>query len=147
MAPVAMVFGVLMTLLGVGLYGVSVLRDTPSADPEAVSIYVKALTALIPAAFGVVLFVLGWFAQDASDRARMHLMHVAAVLGLLGVALPAWRVVVALNAATPINPLAVGGNVTFIALSAIFLGLCIKSFIDARMARQQNEEAQPKPEG
>ena len=141
MAPIAILFGTLMMLLGGGLYVASVVRGMSQPDAETAAVMVRGLTALIPAAFGLILIVLGMIARDASDRARMHTMHVAALLGLLGVGLPAWRVIKAMTSDVAIDWLPVGGNMGMIALSAIFLGLCIKSFIDARILRKSKEAA------
>jgi hypothetical protein len=101
------------------------------------------LTALIPAGFGLLLIVLGLIARTGSDKTRMHSMHVAALLGLLGFALPLWRVIKAITADAAIDPLPIGGNIAMILLSGVFLVLCVRSFIDARVARKQKEaEAQ-----
>jgi uncharacterized membrane protein len=124
-ARIAMIFGVLLTVLGIGLYALS--------DPEH-----KSLTALIPSAFGLALVLLGQVAQSGSDKVRMHTMHVAALIGLIGFAFPAYRAIAALVRGTEFN-LAIGGQLAMAVLCAIFLGLCIKSFIDARRARKQRE--------
>lgn len=143
MAPLAMFFGVLMIILGGGLYATSVTRGIYWQGEEAAHVMIRALTALIPAGFGLLLIVLGLIARTGSDKTRMHSMHVAALLGLLGVALPLWRVVKAMTADGVIDPLPIGGNVVMILLSGVFLALCVRSFIDARVARKQKEaEAQ-----
>ena len=41
-----------------------------------------SLTALIPAAFGLLLVLAGVLARD--DRKRMHAMHAAALIAILG---------------------------------------------------------------
>ena len=147
MGRIAIIFGVLMVLLGVGLYAAAVVRGVNGDPPqEASTVMVRALTALIPAGFGVILIVLGAIARAGADSTRKHTMHVAALVGLLGVALPAWRVIKALTADAPLDPLPVGGNVAMIVLSAIFLGLCVKSFIDARIARKQSEAQAASPQ-
>lgn len=147
MAPIAILFGVLMMLLGGGLYAASVVRGMGQPDAETATVMLRGLTALIPAAFGLILIVLGLIAKGGSDKTRMHTMHFAALLGLLGVALPAWRVIKALTSGGELDMLPVGGNIGMIALSAIFLGLCVKSFINARILRKQKEAAgMPQPE-
>lgn len=143
MAPIAIVFGILMTLLGGGLYAASVVRGMGQPEAETGAVMLRGLTALIPAGFGIVLIILGMIAKNGSDKTRMHTMHVAALLGLLGVALPGWRVIKALTSGNELDMLPVGGNIAMIALSAIFLGLCIKSFIDARILRKQKEAETP----
>lgn len=145
MARIAIIFGCLMMLLGGGLYVAAVAPDTPRLDGEGQPIvetsgvWVRKLTSLIPAAFGVVLLVLGVLASKASDRGRMHIMHAAALIGLIGVGIPAWRVTKALTSVEPINGLAVGGVIAMGVLSAIFLGLCVRSFIQARIERKRKE--------
>src|SRR4051812_39760745 len=116
MAPIAIVFGGLLTLLGGGFF-------------VALGLVFSRATALIPPGFGVILIGLGLIAR--SERWRMHAMHVAALLGLAG-------------AVMPIVMLFVGGfapgsklyeNTAMAGLCAIFLALCVKSFINARRAR------------
>lgn len=139
MARIAIIFGSLMILLGGGLYAAAVTRGTTRDSLEMSAALVRAWTSLIPAAFGVVLIVLGLIARNGSDKTRMHTMHGAALVGLIGVAVPLWRVIKALTGDAAIDPLPVGGGMAMAALSAVFLGLCVKSFIDARIARKQRE--------
>ena len=49
-----------------------------------------SLTALIPAAFGAALIVLGVIGK-AKENLRKHLMHVAVLIGLAGCIIPAVR--------------------------------------------------------
>ena len=130
MGPITIVFGVLLAALGGGLYYYS-----PTRSP----------TALIPAYFGIALIFLGTIAL--SDRIRKHAMHVAALVGLVGFAIPAYRVIktyVEQGSDFEFN-LAIGGQVAMSALCLVFLGLCIKSFIDARSARKQQAAQTPGP--
>ena len=124
MAPLAIGFGVLLGLLGPVLYELSDL------DP-------KPMTAFIPSAFGVVLILLGFLARN--EKYRMHAMHGAALVGLLGVVMPLGRVIYASTQPTFQFGLAAGGSIAMAVLCAIFLGLCVKSFIDARVARKKKE--------
>jgi hypothetical protein len=127
---IAIVFGVLLTALGVGLYVTSEL------DP-------KPLTALIPCAFGLVLVLLGQIARG-SDKARMHAMHAAAMVGLIGFIGGVVMTILdvrKLSGETPPSTLAMSGKAALAALCAVFLALCIKSFIDARRARKQRASA------
>jgi hypothetical protein len=143
MAPLAIWFGMLMIILGGGLYATSVMRGVYLHGEAAGHMMTRALTALIPAGFGLLLIVLGLVARSGSDKTRMHAMHVAALLALLGVALPLWRVIKALTADTAIDWLPVGGNIAMIVLSGVFLILCVKTFIDARILRKQKEAQNP----
>ena len=124
MAPLAIVFGVLLPLLGPVLY---FLSDPAKQSP----------TAFIPSGFGVALIILGVLARN--DKFRMHAMHVAALLGLIGLAVPAFMVARALGGGAEFEPVKHGGQLTMAVLCGIFEALCVKSFIDVRRARKQNE--------
>ncbi len=130
MARIAMFFGVLLIVLGPALY-------FAESDPAH-----RSLTAFIPCAFGLALIVLGAVAASGSDKVRMHTMHVAALIGLLGLVFPAYRAIAALARGGEFN-LPIGGQLAMAALCGIFLALCIKSFIDARIARKRGEAAPP----
>ena len=76
MARVAMLFGVLLIVLGlVGYFAPDVLGEN---DPGKTS-----PTALIPAGIGAVLLICGLVAS-AAPHLRKHVMHLAAVVGLIG---------------------------------------------------------------
>jgi len=116
MASTTIVFGVLLTLLGLGGYllggGISV-------------------TALIPAFFGLPLVVLGFLAR--SDSIRKHAMHAAAALALIGWAGAVFSLM--RTPAAPRSPIAVFSQGAMVVLMAIFVALCVRSFIAARRAR------------
>ena len=120
MGPIAIVFGVLLCALGATLYALA----------ES-----KSVTALIPAFFGIALIVLGVLALN--EKYRMHAMHGAALLGLVGTVFPAYRVVASLLNQRDWT-LATTGQVAMAGLSAVFLALCVRSFIDARRRRKQD---------
>jgi len=126
MAPIAIVFGLLLAALGPGLY-------FPS-DPAH-----QSLTAFIPTAFGIALIVLGIAARN--EKARMHAMHAAALLGLIGFAFPAYRVIKAIieKGNAFVVDRAIDGQVVMSALCLGFVFLCVNSFIDARIARKKRE--------
>lgn len=116
MASTTIVFGVLLTLLGFGGY---LLTGTSS------------LTALIPAVFGLLLLVLGFLAR--SEAVRKHAMHAAAAVALVGFAGALFSL---LRTPTgPRSPMAVFSQGAMVVLTAVFVGLCVKSFIDVRRAR------------
>lgn len=118
MSPLSILFGLLLCGLGVGLYAMA-----ENISP----------TALIPAFFGIALIGLGIAAFK--EKARKHAMHAAALLGLLGTAIPAYRVGKTFVEGGDWTP-ATTGQVAMSVLCAAFLVLCVKSFIDARRRRK-----------
>jgi hypothetical protein len=122
MAPIAMSFGFLLTILGIVLIS---LADT------------KSLTALIPSYVGIALILLGMLAR--SEKLRMHAMHVAALLGLVGLI---GGLVMGILGLVRDRPATVwGGSLAMAALCGAFLALCVRSFIAARRARKMREGA------
>jgi hypothetical protein len=122
--PISITFGVLLSVLGVVLVALT-----------------GAPTALIPAGFGVVLIALGVAARK--PKARMHAMHGAALVALIGFLMPAWRAISALARGEEIGRPSVIGMLIMAALCAVFLVLCINSFIAARRARREEQGAPP----
>ncbi|MBI2808267.1 MAG: hypothetical protein HYX68_25045 [Planctomycetes bacterium] len=123
----AILFGILLTALGGGMYFATDM---------------KHITALIPAFVGIPLIALGGIAT-IGDKARKHAMHVAAVLALIGTSLALGRVVVVMMKPDFEMNAAVYTSICMALLCAGFLGLCIKSFVDARKARQQAQNQTP----
>lgn len=120
MAGVTITFGGLLTALGVGGW-IATGQESP--------------TALIPAAFGLLLLLLGMAARKES--LHKHAMHGAAMVGLLGL-LGSARGLMALPAllsGEAARPIAVLAQVIMAVLCAIFVVLCVRSFIAARRAR------------
>ena len=116
MASTTIVFGVLLLLLGLGGY---VLSGAAS------------VTALIPAFLGLPLMLLGFLAR--SESMRRHAMHAAAALALMG-----WAGAVFSLMRTPTgprSPAAVFSQGAMVLLTAVFVALCVRSFISARRAR------------
>ncbi|MCZ8130612.1 MAG: hypothetical protein O9284_04860 [Steroidobacteraceae bacterium] len=109
-----LVFAVLLIALGVGAFVGSGSR-----------------TALLPAYAGGVLALLGGLAL-AFEGARRHLMHVAAVVALLGALAPAATLGIR---AAQMSPLALTVNVGMLALCGGLLALMVRSFVTARRAR------------
>ncbi len=109
-----LVFAALLLALGLGAFALSGSR-----------------TALLPAYVGGVLAMLAGLAL-AYAGARRHLMHVAAVVALIGALAPA--AALAIRAAR-MSPLALGVNVGMLALSAALLAMMIRSFVVARRSR------------
>jgi hypothetical protein len=118
-----MLTGLVLTALGVGFY----------FGTDRVS-----WTALIPAFFGVPLLVLGILALR--ERLLKHTMHAAAALGLIGFL--GGAVMAVLGVAKSEGEL---GNATIeqglLALvCAVFVGLCVRSFIVVRRNRARAQK-------
>jgi hypothetical protein len=96
----------------------------------------QAPTALIPAVLGLLLVVCAAVARN--PKARMHAMHAAVLLALLGF-LGAFRGVLqlpALFSGQPVaRPLAVVAQSITVVLCLAYLVVAIRSFIQARRAR------------
>ena len=116
MPNVTIAFGVMLILLGVGMY---LGTGTESA------------TALIPAVPGAILLLLGIVAR-AKESLRKHVMHAAAAIGLLGFLGPFGRL---LSTGFAGKPTAVASQAIMAGLCLAFVVLCVNSFIQARRAR------------
>jgi len=93
-------------------------------------------TALIPAAIGGVLILCGLLAFQ--EKLRKHVMHFAAMVGLMGAIggfMPLIRQYNIKHEFDPRKPSAISGEV-MILVCLVFVGLCVKSFVDARKARK-----------
>jgi hypothetical protein len=97
----------------------------------AAFLYSGSRTALLPSYAGGVLAVLAGLAL-AFGGARRHLMHVAAVVALLGALAPAATLGIR---AAQMTPLALTVNVGMLALCGTLLALMVRSFVAARRAR------------
>ncbi len=121
MGPVSIGFGLFLIL--VGLLGYFI--------PET-----QSPTALIPAGFGVLLVVLGLLARK--DSLRKHVMHAAAMIGLIGfVGAGAMVVRRLLNPDPSRGPAALIAQAVMSLACLVFVALCVKSFIDARRGRKE----------
>lgn len=121
MPRIAIVFGSLLVLVGVGFY---------------VGTGAASVTALIPAFIGLPLALLGGLATR--ENLRRHAMHGAAALGLLGFLGSARGLVQlpALLAGEPLaRPAAVAGQSLTAVLCLVFVILCVRSFVAARRKR------------
>jgi hypothetical protein len=97
-------------------------------------------TWLIPSAVGLPLILLGLVAAKSAAY-RMHVMHAAVTIALLGGLLALVRGVTSLVGwlffqSKPMQPLAAGMIWAMTLLCFIFVGLCVQSFIAARKARE-----------
>jgi hypothetical protein len=123
MATVAIIIGVLLTLVGGSFYGgIYLFQDrAPSA------------TALIPAIAGLPILVLGLVALI--DKYRPHAMHAVSLLALLGVLLPVGRLMMKIGQGEQVTLTAFSSLFLMAFLCGILLAACVKSFIDARRRR------------
>ncbi|MGH9660254.1 MAG: hypothetical protein ACRD96_17015 [Bryobacteraceae bacterium] len=124
MPTVTIVFGAVLIVLGAGGY-------FGSGQASA--------TALIPAGFGLLLVVFGAMARD--EKKLKMAMHVAVVVGLVGF-LGSARGLAGLakmaSGETVERPMAAIAQSVMAALMLIYVGLCVKSFIDARRQRARS---------
>ena len=117
MASTTILFGILLTLLGVVGY---FLTGTSS------------LTALIPALFGLLLLMLGFLAR--AESMRKHAMHAAAAVALVGCI---GALIPLLRTPSGVRPaMAVFSQAAMVVLTALFVVLCVRSFRAARRARK-----------
>jgi uncharacterized membrane protein len=111
---------VLLVLLGVGTY---------------VGTGSNSVTALIPAAFGLPLVLSG--VVGLKHAWRMHAMHAAATIALLGLFGALARPVGKLLSGTEIEfNTAFYAQMAMAALCILFVVLAVKSFVDARIRRR-----------
>jgi hypothetical protein len=95
-----------------------------------------SVTALIPAAFGLLLVVFGALALD--DKRRKLAMHIAVTVGLLGflgTVSGLFQLPALLSGGAVQRPGAVISKSIMAVLMAVYVAMCVKSFIDARRKR------------
>ena len=121
MATTTIGFGIVLILLGlVGYFATGMVSPT----------------ALIPAAFGLLLVVFGAMARD--DKKRKMAMHIAVTVGLVGFlgTVPGLLKIGALLSGGEVErPAAVIAQAIMAVLMAVYVAMCVKSFIDARKKR------------
>ena len=126
MAVPTLITAILLIVVGVVGYA----GQDPNPETGKVS-----WTALIPAIVGGILAVCGLLAFN--DKLRKHAMHLAAVVGVVGFLggfMPLQRQYKNTGELDLTKPSATSG-LLMIVICAVFVGLCVKSFIDARTAR------------
>jgi hypothetical protein len=122
MPVTTIIFGIVLDLLGIGFF---------------VGTGAESWTALIPSALGTLLVAFGVVAL-VRPSLRKHMMHGAAtvaLLGLLGSARGLAGLPALLSGQDVARPAAVAAQSATAVLCAIFLALCIVSFVRARAAR------------
>lgn len=124
MARVAILFGVLLIILGlVGYFSPTTLGDVGEKGVSP--------TALIPAGVGAILLLCGLIVEY-QPATRKHVMHLAAVVGLLGAVggvMPLQRTGIDFSKASAVS------GVLMIVLCVAFVVLSVRSFVRARIAR------------
>ena len=122
MPQITILYGLLLAALGGGFY----LALAPTS-----------MTALIPTFFAIPVLVCGVIARQ--PNLRKHAMHVAAMLGVLGLGggIPgAIKLLKAAGGAELARPAAALEQALMAGLSLVFVVLCVRSFVAARRARQ-----------
>ena len=125
MSRISIGFGIALVILGVAGY---------------ISTGGVSITALIPSAFGLLLVCAG--IASCKESLRMHAMHLAVVVGVLGVLGSAKGFIsffTFLLGGEVERPGAVVSQAIMAVLMTVFVVLCIKSFIAARRARVSDE--------
>jgi|SRR4029453_7543829 hypothetical protein len=95
-----------------------------------------SLTALIPAAFGLLFALVGLLAGD--DRRRMHAIHAAVVIALLGF-LGSFRGLLGIGKVfdgTAVRPAAIVAQTIMALLTLGYIVIAVRSFVQARRARR-----------
>lgn len=121
MANAAIGFGIALIVLGVAGYVLTGMQSP---------------TALIPAAIGLLLALLGAIGQNP-ERRKMA-MHIAAAVGLIGFlgSVPGLFKLFPLMAGEPVErPNAVITQAVMAVLTLVFVILCVRSFVNARRSR------------
>ncbi len=121
MPSTSIISGVLLILIGILGYVFSLIDGNTS------------VTALIPAAFGLLLVIFGFVAKS-NENLRKHLMHVAVVVGLLGFLIPTIRLIS--QAGNIKVSLAVLSQAAMALVCLFFVILSVQSFINARRSRE-----------
>ncbi len=119
MATTTVITGIILIALGLGGY---------------VGTGSEHKTALIPAAFGLPILVLGFLAREQARRALT--MHIAVTLGLLGfIGSLVGFIKGVTGTAIQSRPAAVYAQGIMALVTGVFVAMCVNSFIQARRAR------------
>ncbi len=121
MPSTSIISGVLLILIGILGYVFSLIDGNAS------------VTALIPAAFGLLLVIFGLLAKS-KENLRKHLMHAAVLVGLLGFLIPTIRLVSQANNIKV--SLAVLSQAAMALICLFFVILSVQSFVNARRDRE-----------
>lgn len=117
MPNISIICGSLLVIIGFIGYGYGLMNENAS------------LTALIPAAFGFVLEILGFVAKS-SEPLRKQLMHAAVIVALLGFIMTAGRLLMKIS--TFSLGAAALSQLSMAIVCLVFVVLAVRSFIAAR---------------
>lgn len=117
MTSLAIWCGRILILVGIIGYGYGMANNNAS------------LTALIPAAFGLVIMALG-HGGNMMENMRKHFMHVALLVALIGFLIPAWRIVSSIGEKGFTFTTLMLLSMALICLLFVVMG--VRSFISAR---------------
>ena len=97
----------------------------------------KETAALHPAGIGALLGVCGLLANTENAKRRMLWMHIAVMLGLIGLLTTGIRAAIeaAKGTAMTVNPAGFEERVVIALVCLAYVLLCVRSFISARRAR------------
>lgn len=154
MAKITIVFSILLILLGVvGYLGTPAAPEatttTNSADDTQASAdgddekakpAKRSVTALIPSFVGLLMMLFGFLALN--EKMRMHAMHGAVLVGLLGCLAGLGRGAMGLGKFFSGDPSLNQRSFLFVWLMAFicaaFVVVCVNSFIAARRNREKD---------
>lgn len=124
MSKITIFFGIALIIVGVVGYAVGNFAH---------------ITALIPAFIGIIIALMGFIAH-AKENLRKHVMHVAVLVGLLGLIGTSVRwipaLIIFLSGGEVKNSAAFISQTITAVLCLAFVILCVKSFVDARRTRE-----------
>ncbi|PLX26403.1 MAG: hypothetical protein C0600_10915 [Ignavibacteria bacterium] len=103
----------------------------------------ESVTALIPAFFGIPIFILGLLARKESlYKHMMHVITVLAVIGFAGSVRGVSSLMQLLGGEQVARPLATVMQSVMALLTLAFVILAVKSFIDARRQRAASAQGE-----
>jgi hypothetical protein len=124
MAKTAIALGVLLILLGFLGY---------------VSAGTEPFRPLVPAMFGFLISLFGWFGLTDDPKKRMIFMHVAVTIGLIGFLVTVWSIVEYVQMLRGVrqfpHPVVVQEWAATSVVLLFFVLLSVRSFVAARRSR------------
>jgi hypothetical protein len=128
----AILFGLLLIILGlVGYFSPTTLGEVGDKGTSP--------TALIPAGFGAVLLLCGLVVEFAPTT-RKHMMHLAALIGVLGLA---GAIMNLTRGPLDLEKASARSSIAMAVLCGLFVILCIRSFVLIRIARHEGLPEEP----